>query len=295
MEMHQLRYFVAIAQTGSFSRAAERCCVSQPSMSQQIQKLETGLSQRLFDRLGRRVVLTEPGRVLLDRALAILAAVEDAERRLKDDGEGLGGHLSIGAIPTIAPYLLPLALQHFQRTHPSVEFIVQEDVTRHLLGTVEEGEIDLALVALPVAGDRLEVEPLFSEPLLLALPPRHRLARKRSVTLEDLREEKFILLGEMHCLGEQVLSLCHAHGCEPRISCRSAQIATIQSMIALGQGVSLLPEMARRADRSSRRVYRVLSGEEPRRTIAVVWRKHRYHSLMAERFLATLRELAAAM
>src|SRR6266702_2959929 len=109
MEMHQLRYFVAVAQMGSFSRAAERCCVSQPSLSQQIQKLEINLGQRLFDRLGRRVVLTEPGRVLLDRALAILAAVEDVERRLKDDGNGQAGHLSVGAIPTIAPYLLPQA------------------------------------------------------------------------------------------------------------------------------------------------------------------------------------------
>jgi LysR family hydrogen peroxide-inducible transcriptional activator len=293
MEMHQLRYFVAVAQMGSFSRAAERCCVSQPSLSQQIQKLEINLGQRLFDRLGRRVVLTQPGRVLLDRALAILAAVEDVERRLKDDSNGQRGQLSVGAIPTIAPYLLPQALQRFRKSHPKAELTVHEDVTRHLLATVEEGELDLALVALPISSDRLEFEPLFSEPLLLALPPRHPLVRKRDVSMEDLREERFILLGEMHCLGEQVLSLCHAHGCQPQISCRSAQIATIQSMIALGQGVSLLPEMARRVDRSNRRIYRALAGEEPRRTIAVVWRRHRYHSLMAERFLATLRELAA--
>lgn len=293
MEMHQLRYFVAVAQMGSFSRAAERCCVSQPSLSQQIQKLETKLGQRLFDRLGRRVNLTEPGRVLLDRALVILAAVEDVERRLAE-GNGRAGRLSVGAIPTIAPYLLPLALKRFRKSHPDAELTIHEDVTRNLLATVEEGELDLAVVALPIASERLEVESLFSEALLLALPPRHRLARKRSVCMEDLREEKFILLGEMHCLGEQVLSLCNAHGCQPQISCRSAQIATIQSMIALGQGVSLLPEMARRGDRSSQRVYRSLSGEAPRRTIAVVWRRHRYHSPMAEQFLATLRELATA-
>src|SRR4051794_29363709 len=117
MEMHQLRYFVAVAQMGSFSRAAERCCVSQPSLSQQIQKLETNLGQRLLDRLGRRVVLTEPGRVLMDRALVILAAVEDVKRRLAE-GDGKAGRLSVGAIPTIAPYLLPPALQRFRKSHP---------------------------------------------------------------------------------------------------------------------------------------------------------------------------------
>src|SRR5438270_12421670 len=118
MEMHQLRYFVAEAQTGGFSRAAERCHVSQPSLSQQIQKLERGLKQQLLERLGRRVALTDAGRLLLDRATAILAAVEDAERRLRQDDEK-GGRLAIGAIPTIAPYLLPVVLRKFPDRHPS--------------------------------------------------------------------------------------------------------------------------------------------------------------------------------
>src|SRR5437870_486050 len=110
MEMHQLRYFVAVARTGSFSRAAEACHVSQPSLSQQIQKLERSLKQKLFDRLGRRVILTEPGRVLLDRAIVILAEVDDATRRLREGDEERGGRMAVGAIPTIAPYLLPAAL-----------------------------------------------------------------------------------------------------------------------------------------------------------------------------------------
>src|SRR6516165_86430 len=146
MEMHQLRYFVAVAQTCSFSRAAERCHVSQPSLSQQIQKLERGLKQQLFERLGRRVVLTDAGRLLLDRAMAILSAVEDAERRLQDDDEK-GGKLAIGAIPTIAPYLLPLLLRTYLKRHPHVDLTVHEDVTGQLLGAVAAGDLDLALVA----------------------------------------------------------------------------------------------------------------------------------------------------
>jgi LysR family hydrogen peroxide-inducible transcriptional activator len=165
-------------------------------------------------------------------------------------------------------------------------------VTQHLLSATIAGDLDLALVALPISDERLHVEPLFSEPLLLTLPHGHRLARKRRIAMEDLSDEPFILLNEMHCLGEHVLSFCNAHGCHPSISCRSAQITTIQSLIAMRQGVSLLPAMAQRADRDQRRVYRPLTPDEPRRTIAVIWRLHRYHSPTADRFLGRLRELA---
>jgi LysR family transcriptional regulator, hydrogen peroxide-inducible genes activator len=293
MELHQLRYFVAVAQTGSFSRAAERCHVSQPSLSQQVIKLERRLGRRLFDRLGRRVVLTDAGRLLLDRATAIVAAVEDAQRRVRDADNLEGGRLAVGAIPTIAPYLLPRALKEFVRRHPAVELSVTEDVTRHLLAATAAGDLDLSLVALPVEDDRLHVEPLLTEPLLLALPPGHRLTRRRRVTADELREEPFILLGEMHCLGEQVLSFCRANGCQPRIACRSAQISTIQALIALGQGVSLIPEMARRADPANGRSYRLLADGKPTRTIAAVWHRRRYHSPVAGWFLDTLRKLCA--
>src|SRR6516225_10944511 len=133
MEMHQLRYFVAVARTGSFTLAAEQCFVSQPSLSQQIQKLEKSLGQRLFDRLGRRAALTDAGRLLLERAEAILETVEDAERRLRDADDNPGGNLSVGAIPTIAPYLLPLAVPGFLKKYSRVELTIQEDVTQHLL------------------------------------------------------------------------------------------------------------------------------------------------------------------
>ncbi|HYT93996.1 MAG TPA: LysR substrate-binding domain-containing protein, partial [Gemmataceae bacterium] len=247
------------------------------------------LDQRLFDRLGRRVLLTDAGRLLLERAEAILTAVADAERRLRDAGNQDGGRLAVGAIPTIAPYLLPRALQRFVRRHPNVELTVEEDVTQHLLETTAAAELDLAILALPLDDPRLHVEPLLTEPLLLALPAGHRLARRRRVAVDDLHEERFILLSEMHCLGEQVLSFCRTNGCQPRIACRSAQIGTVQALIALGQGVSLLPAMARRAGERGI-VYRALAGS-PARTLAVAWHRHRYHSLAAEQFLADLRAL----
>jgi LysR family hydrogen peroxide-inducible transcriptional activator len=292
MELHQLRYFVAVAQLGNFSRAAERCHVSQPSLSQQILKLERRIGQPLFSRLGRKTVLTDAGRLLLDRALSILATVDDAERRLRAGDQVHGGRLAIGAIPTIAPYVLPDTLETFIEQCPKVELIVREDVTAQLVPAVLEGELDLALVALPISHEHLHVEPLHSEPLLLALPPKHALAKKKKLSLADLVDERFILLGEMHCLGEQVLNFCRANECQPYIACRSAQIATIQSLIGLGQGISLLPEMARSANGSDNLVYRSLSEPEPRRTIAVIWHRHHYHSPLAEEYLAGLREWA---
>src|SRR5262245_54060580 len=162
MELHQLRYFVAVAHTGNFSRAAERCHVSQPSLSQQIQKLERGLGQPLFNRLGRRAVLTDAGRLLLDRATAILSSLDDAERRLRAGDEEHGCRLAVGAIPTVAPFLLPPTLEGFVRAWPHVELMLREDVTEHLVSAVIEGELDLAIVALPIADARLEAEALLS-------------------------------------------------------------------------------------------------------------------------------------
>src|SRR5262249_16853078 len=140
-----------------------------PSLSQQILKLEHRLGQPLFNRLGRRAVLTDAGRTLLDRATSILAAVDDAERRLGAGNDAQGGRLAVGAIPTIAPHMLPPTLDRFTRRCPRVELIVREDVTQHLIQAVMDGELDLAIVALPINDERLQAEPLFSERLLLAV------------------------------------------------------------------------------------------------------------------------------
>jgi LysR family hydrogen peroxide-inducible transcriptional activator len=295
MEMHQLRYFVAVAHTGSFSRAAEHCHVSQPSLSQQIQKLERSLRQKLFDRMGRRVMLTDAGRLLLERAEAILETVDDATRRLRDADEYQGGRLAVGAIPTIAPYLLPLVLPSFLKKFPQIELTIQEDVTQHLLAAIVAGELDLALVALPIADARIQSEALFTEPLFLAVAHTHRLAKRRRIKLDDFSTERFLLLNEMHCLSDQVLRFCQANGCQPWIACRGEQITTIQSMIALDQGVSLLPDMARRVDHDKRRVYRPVADHKPERTIGVIWRQRRYHSPTAERFLERLRQLPSEL
>jgi LysR family hydrogen peroxide-inducible transcriptional activator len=277
MEIHQLRYFVAVAETGSFTRAAEREGVTQPTLSEQILRLESpdkGIGRRLFDRLGRTIVLTDAGRVLLGHAQAIVSAVDEADRAVRDSGEG--GRLRVGAIPTLAPFLLPPAVTRFRKEHPTVQLQLKEDLTERLLADLLAGELDVGLMALPIRDDRLHVEKLFAEPLVMALPPKHRLAKKAEVKLADVVDEPFILLADVHCFGDQVLSFCHRAGLEPRVVCRGEQIVTLLAMVAAGQGVSVVPEMAAVADTAKSCAYRPLGKPSPSRTICAVWHKQRY-------------------
>lgn len=277
MELHQLRYFVAVAETGSFTRAAEREGVTQPTLSEQILRLEGkqhGVGRRLFDRLGRKVVLTDAGQELLGHAQGILAAVKEAERSVRDSAEG--GTLRVGAIPTVAPFLLPGTVSRFRKDHPTVQLQLKEDLTERLLADLLAGELDVGLMALPIRDDRLHAEKLFAEPLVMALPPKHKLAGKSDVRLADVVNEPFILLDDMHCFGDQVLSLCHRGGLEPRVVCRGEQIVTLLAMVAAGQGISVVPEMAATADTAKRCVYRPLGKPVPTRTLCAVWHKQRF-------------------
>jgi LysR family hydrogen peroxide-inducible transcriptional activator len=291
MELHQLRYFVAVAETSSFTRAAEREGVTQPTLSEQIMRLESsdkGIGQRLFDRLGRKVVLTDAGQVLLAHAQTILATVSEAERAVRDSGEG--GRLRIGAIPTIAPFLLPSSIVRFRKNHPAVQLQLKEDLTDRLLADLLAGELDVGLMALPIRDDRLHVEKLFTEPLVVALPAQHRLATKAEVKLADISEEPFILLDDVHCFGDQVLSFCHRGGLEPRVVCRGEQIVTLLAMVAAGQGVSVVPEMASLADTAKSCAYRPLGKPIPTRTVCAVWHKQRYRPASLRSFLDGVRK-----
>ena len=167
MEMHQLRYAVAVARTGNFSRASEQCHVSQPSLSQQILKLEAELGERLFDRLKRGTRPTAHGRVFLVRAERILAEVDAAKREAVEAKHQLGGRLTVGVLPTIAPYLLPATLARFTAAHPAVEVVVHEEMTAVLVRQVLAHEIDAIVLSPPLDDDRLTLRPLFTEELML--------------------------------------------------------------------------------------------------------------------------------
>lgn len=288
MEMQQLRYVVAVARTGNFSRAAEQCHVAQPSLSQQIQKLEDELGERLFDRMKREAKLTSHGESFLRRAVRILEEVDAAKREAADAQDLLRGTLTFGVLPTIAPYLLPAAMATFTEKFPGVEIEVEEDTTARLLKLALAYEIDLALASQPIQDQRLEVRELFAEELVLALPPGHPLTRKRVVSVGDLEAERFILMKEGHCLGDQVLGFCDRRDLKPKISFRSAQLETIQALVCSGLGISLIPAMATRSKDPAGPVYRSLPPPKPTRKVVCVWPKQRPPGRVATEFLKLL-------
>jgi LysR family hydrogen peroxide-inducible transcriptional activator len=291
MELHQLRYFVAVAETGGFVRAAQRCGVTQPSLSQQIRKLEGELQVTLFDRTSRGAVPTEAGRALLPRAQRILAEVRDTLTGVKEDVETGRGPLSIGAIPTIAPYLMPPVLSRFLRDHPDCELTVREDLTDRLIEAVLDHELDAAIMSTPVDHPGLDVEGIGSEPLLVVAPAGSPLPERLDV--EDLTDEPAVVLHEVHCLGQQIADFCSNARLRRRIVCRSTQLPTVLSLVSLGLGVSIVPEMTARNDTDSTRVYRPLQGR-PEREISIVRRADRSVSALCRRFLGLVEEQLAA-
>jgi len=285
MEMHQLRYTVALARTGNFSRAAEQCHVAQPSLSQQIKKLEEELGERLFDRMKRGVKITTHGEAFLRRAVKILEEVDAAKKEATDAMDLMRGTVTVGVLPTIAPYLLPAPMAKFTSKFSDVEIVVQEDTTARLLKQIHAYEIDFAIISQPISEEGLIVTKLFSEELLLALPPRHALARKRSVTTDDLKDERLIVMKEDHCLGDQVLGFCDRTNVKAKISFRSAQLETVQELVYAGLGISLIPEMASRQKRNHTPKYRSLPSPKPEREIIIVWPKHRTPGRAAYAFI----------
>jgi LysR family hydrogen peroxide-inducible transcriptional activator len=289
MEIHQLRYFVAAAECGSFSRAAERCHVAQPSLSAQVRKLETSLGHSLFDRQTAGAVLTDAGHALLARARRILAEVADAQDSLGRDLDAGDGPLAVGAIPTMAPFLLPPALGSFFRDLPRCRLTVREDLTERLLEALVANELDCALLSTPIDHPLIAIEVLGTERLLLAAAADYPLPPPAALTLAVLRDQPTIVVHEMHCLGQQVSALCASRGIAQRIVCRSSQLATVAELVGMGLGLSLIPEMAARADADGRRRYLALQGTDPRREIAVAFRRDRSRSRAALQFVAQVR------
>ena len=244
MELHQLRYFCAVARAGNFTRAAEQEHVSQPSLSQQVLKLEDELGTRLFDRLGRSIRLTASGEAFLPKAEAVLRQLSQAKLEIREMSGVEKGTVTVGTIPTIAPYFLPARLSSFARQHPQIQVSVVEEITPVLLEKLQEGRIDLALLALPVVGDHFVSQELLREPLYLVVPQTHCLAGQTRVHLNQIEDESFLLLKEGHCFRENTLAACGRARLRPNVVFESGQFATLLAMVAAGAGISVVPAMA---------------------------------------------------
>jgi LysR family hydrogen peroxide-inducible transcriptional activator len=293
LDLHLLVQFVVLARTKNFTRAAEELHLSQSALSRAIQKLEDQLGQPLFERKPREIVLTDLGGLLLDRAKEILKLMEDTFSELSEAGKR--GRVRLGAIPTIAPYFLPTLLASFAKKHPEISVIVQEDTTDMLIKRCSHGEIDLALLALPVITRQLDIEPLFDEELLLLLPLGHPLEAEKKITAESVDGYPFVMLNEAHCLSENIASFCRKQSVQPVTIERTSQLATVQELVSLNHGVSIVPEMARKIDTSTQRSYRSFTSTKPSRTIAMMWNPDRFLSKSTKTLMDHLRQQRKAV
>lgn len=294
MELTQLRSVIAVAEAGNFTRASERMNISQPSLSQQILNLEKELNQKLFHRLGRKAVLTEVGAAFLERARRIIFESESAVKELSDSPT-LARQITVGAIATLAPYLMPALITRCRKRFPNLEINIHEDFKGRLIRGVLDGELDLAIVALPAEEPRIHTEVLLKEPLLLAIGKTHPLARKAKITAADLAHETFAMLGTSSSLTAQIQSFCGDHHFEPKIGFRCSQIATVKSIVGLGLGVAILPRVVRSPEDDADIDYLRLADAKPFREIGVIRHMQRYQSRGAEQFLAVLRERAGEL
>ncbi|MEZ6088495.1 MAG: LysR family transcriptional regulator [Pirellulaceae bacterium] len=290
MDIEQLANFECLAELKNFTHAAERLGISQSALSRSIQRLEEEIGQPLFDRKPRSVELTDVGVLFRSRAEQILLIVEDTKAEINDDGQS--GRIRIGAIPTVAPFFLPELLRQFSGVHPKANLIVRENTTEDLMKRCKQGELDVAILALPVSAQYVEIEPLFEEELLLVLPSKHPLAERKSVKLADIEAYPFVLLDEAHCLTDAINSFCRQRSVQPVAVERTTQLVMVQELVSLGHGVSMIPAMARRLDRCETRIYRSLDGARPKRTLAAVWNPYRYQSRLLSAFREHLRGYA---
>ena len=292
MEIHQLRYFVAVADEGSFSRAAAKVRVAQPSLSQQIRKLEAEVGQPLFDRLPRSVVLTEAGHCFIDYARQILASIGDA-RRCVDEFKGeVAGKVAVGAIPTIAPYVLPELVVTFQKHYPDVTLEIVEDVTDSITRRIEAGELDVALASTCRPSPTLRRESVGSEPLLLLVPKGHPLGKKALVEFDDLKSQRFLLLHEMHCLSQQVNHLLESRRLRPEVALAGSQLSTIANMVAASIGISIVPQMMVKHHGTPGCISLPFAPPVPERELNLLYNPLRFQSKAAAAFR---KEAAAAL
>lgn len=287
LSIRQLQYVVAVADTLGFHRAAERCRVSQPTLSSQIQKLEDVLGFQIFERDRRRVIVTAAGETLVSHARKVLVDVDDLLRAATKVADPFAGTFRVGVIPTVAPYLLPWLTPPVATRWPHLRLALVEQKTDDVLAGLRSGSLDAGLLAVVPGMDDLDGVTVLEDSFVVALPTSHGLARKRSISLSDLEEQEVLLLDDGHCLREQALALCKRAGAT-ETDLRATSLATLVQMVSAGAGVTLLPSIA--VDVENRRgqlAIRPLDRSHGR-TICLAWRK-------ASPLSKALRELARVM
>lgn len=290
MDATLLRAFLETADAGSLSRAARALDLSQPSLTVQIQRLERHLGVTLFRRHGRGVALTDAGTALYPRARRLLDETRAIEDAVRGEQAYAASTLSVGAIPTIAPYVLPDALRRLRSRDAALRIELREDYSAALARMLGEGTLDVVIAALPYAFAPHETETLGTDALMVAVPSSHPAARAGRITLAQLHDSPAITLDPAHCLGEQVAGFCSSRQVLPSVVCRSAQLATVLELVGAGVGVSIVPALAASRHNTPQTVYVPLVDHVLQREIVAVWRRGAKPSAAARAFVECVRE-----
>lgn len=281
MTLTELKYIVAVARERHFGRAADACFVSQPTLSVAIRKLEEELGVPIFERSSSEVGITPIGLKIIEQAQLILEESANLLDLAKHGRDPLTGPLRVGVIYTIGPYLLPYLVPKQIELTPQMPLLLQENFTENLLELLRQGEIDCAIIALPITGSSFEIADLYDESFLVALPRNHEWAKRTSISASDLKDKTMLLLGTGHCFRDQVLEVC------PELSRYSASsegiqrtfegssLETIRHMVAAGIGITVLPEssLAMPGVEHNLLKYVPFSQPVPDRRVVLIWRK----------------------
>lgn len=296
MNLKDLKYLVALADTGHFGRAAERTFVSQPTLSAQLKKLEDYLGVKLVERQPKNVQLTDVGKQIVARARRMLQEGDEIVALARNNSNPLSGKLKVALIPTIGPYLLPRVMQRIRKALPQLGLMLYEYQTESLLKRLREGEIDLGIIALPADDEGLESRELYREAFTVALPPQHPLAQKSTIKVSDLKGETLLLLEDGHCLRDQALEVCSRVDIREPEDFRATSLETLRQMVVAGLGITLMPELAVDSPFGSQRglTVRQFTKPAPMRTVGAVWRKTSTRSQAIDAVCDAVRDVMAA-
>lgn len=291
MTLQELRYIVALADTGHFGKASEACFISQSTLSTQVKKLEDFLGVALFDRSLKHASLTPVGREIVSSARLILDEANRIRELARQTGDPMERTVNLGVIPTLGPYYLPHVLTLLHGKYPKLRLLLREEMTPHVLSHLADGRLDAGLLALPINDTGLEIVPLFKEPFLAAVPANHKLAKASTVKIKELAKAGLLLLEEGHCLREHALEACHLDGLQnEEISATSLE--TLRQMVGMGLGVTLIPVLASGGTTAdvSQVALRPLAAPGASRTIGLVWRKRSPLAATMEQLAQSLKE-----
>ena len=272
MELHQLRYIVALSQERNFLRAAKRVNITQPTLSHQIKKLENEIGAPLFERSSHGVRLTAAGEKFIPYAVATLDNLEKGLADLQEDSTDISGKITVGAIPTISPYLIPDVLVNLKKKAPRLSLELYEETTSSLLESLKAGKIDLGILSLPISTAGMVSRSIGKEEFFLAASKQHPLSKQKQVTAKIIKEEKLLILQEGHCFADQALEYCKTRRENAQIIFQGSSLTSVMKLASVGEGLTLVPKMAVSESENPNLTFIPFKNPKPSREIGIVWR-----------------------